>query len=283
MLSLSTPKETKGVIGERYDDTSGLQYLNARYYDPRLGMFVQPDWWEVTWAGEGTNRYSYSFNDPINGKDPSGHQAFGYSRDDFYRDLLVTSEIQFWGAADEVAPYGAIAADVALDFTPGIGDVKGVYEAEGPLETTIAIVGALTGPIGDATRRGTKTLKAMGIIGPASRRVYQEFKTFKEFKEALGAAGEGRVWHHIVEQCQGKCTRAQFSGEMINNTDNIVNIPREVNQRLADIYAGKQPYTQGKTLRDWLNDKPYEEQYRRGKELLEEEMERYEKDPENYR
>ncbi|MCB2130875.1 MAG: RHS repeat-associated core domain-containing protein [Rhodobacteraceae bacterium] len=72
-MTLSTPKETKGFIGERYDDTSGLQYLNARYYDPRLGMFLQPDWWEVTKQGVGTNRYSYSFNDPVNGRDPSGH------------------------------------------------------------------------------------------------------------------------------------------------------------------------------------------------------------------
>ncbi|MCB2127824.1 MAG: RHS repeat-associated core domain-containing protein, partial [Rhodobacteraceae bacterium] len=71
--TLSTPKETKGFIGERYDDASGLQYLNARYYDPRLAMFIQPDWWEVTWAGVGTNRYAYSFNDPVNGRDPSGH------------------------------------------------------------------------------------------------------------------------------------------------------------------------------------------------------------------
>ncbi|MGC1428522.1 MAG: RHS repeat-associated core domain-containing protein, partial [Albidovulum sp.] len=75
LLSLSTPKDTKGFIGERFDDSSGLQYLNARYYDPKLGMFIQPDWWEVTWAGVGTNRYSYSFNDPVNGRDPSGHNV----------------------------------------------------------------------------------------------------------------------------------------------------------------------------------------------------------------
>ncbi|AXX98385.1 RHS repeat-associated core domain-containing protein [Profundibacter amoris] len=37
-----------------------MQYLNARYYDPRLGMFIQPDWFEVTKAGVGTNRYAYS-------------------------------------------------------------------------------------------------------------------------------------------------------------------------------------------------------------------------------
>jgi RHS repeat-associated protein len=36
--------ETKGWIGERYDADAGLQYLNARYYDPALGLFLQPDW-----------------------------------------------------------------------------------------------------------------------------------------------------------------------------------------------------------------------------------------------
>ncbi len=59
--------------GERFDDQSGLQYLNARYYDPKLAMFIQPDWWEVTKPGVGTNRYAYSFNDPVNGLDPSGN------------------------------------------------------------------------------------------------------------------------------------------------------------------------------------------------------------------
>ena len=68
-----TMPEAKGFIGERFDGDAGLQYLNARYYDPRLGMFVQPDWWEVTQAGVGTNRYAYSFGDPVNGKDPGGH------------------------------------------------------------------------------------------------------------------------------------------------------------------------------------------------------------------
>ena len=60
-LTPLTLPESKGYIGERYDDASGLQYLNARYYDPRLAMFIQPDWWEVTQPGVGTNRYSYSF------------------------------------------------------------------------------------------------------------------------------------------------------------------------------------------------------------------------------
>jgi hypothetical protein len=30
--------EAKGFIGERYDAGAGLHYLNARYYDPELGL-----------------------------------------------------------------------------------------------------------------------------------------------------------------------------------------------------------------------------------------------------
>jgi len=72
-FDLTLKDETKGFIGERYDADAGLQFLNARYYDPELGLFIQPDWLEVTEAGVGANRYSYSFNDPVNLRDPNGN------------------------------------------------------------------------------------------------------------------------------------------------------------------------------------------------------------------
>lgn len=65
--------ETRGWIGERYDAGAKLQYLNARYYDPELGLFLQPDWFEVTNPFVGTNRYAYSLNDPVNFADPGGN------------------------------------------------------------------------------------------------------------------------------------------------------------------------------------------------------------------
>ncbi|MFP3345157.1 RHS repeat-associated core domain-containing protein, partial [Halomonas sp. SIMBA_159] len=37
---LATAEETKGFIGERFDAGAGLQYLNARYYDPELASFI---------------------------------------------------------------------------------------------------------------------------------------------------------------------------------------------------------------------------------------------------
>jgi RHS repeat-associated protein len=73
LLPGNTAPETKGWIGERYDADAGLQYLNARYYDPELSLFLQPDWFEVTKAGVGTNRFSYCFNDPVNLSDPNGN------------------------------------------------------------------------------------------------------------------------------------------------------------------------------------------------------------------
>jgi RHS repeat-associated protein len=63
----------KGYINERFDPETGLQYLNARYYDAHLGRFISPDWWDPTQSGVGTNRYAYSGNDPVNGSDPGGH------------------------------------------------------------------------------------------------------------------------------------------------------------------------------------------------------------------
>lgn len=68
-------REDKGWLGERYDPETNLQYLNARYYDPELGMFLQPDWFEVTKPGVGTNRYAYSFGDPVNKMDPGGNES----------------------------------------------------------------------------------------------------------------------------------------------------------------------------------------------------------------
>jgi RHS repeat-associated protein len=61
--------ESKGWIGEREEETE-LVHLNARYYDPEIGRFIAPD--PIVRPGQGLNRYSYSWNNPINFFDPSG-------------------------------------------------------------------------------------------------------------------------------------------------------------------------------------------------------------------
>lgn len=63
--------------GQVADEETGLVYYGARYYDPELGRFVQPD---PSGATDGTtqsfNRYSYCGNNPLNNTDPSGYSAF---------------------------------------------------------------------------------------------------------------------------------------------------------------------------------------------------------------
>ncbi|MBA3518700.1 MAG: RHS repeat-associated core domain-containing protein [Rhizobiales bacterium] len=66
---------SRGFIGERHNDETGLVFLNARYLDPRLGRFLSPDDFDPTLPGLGTNRYAYAGNDPINNADPNGHES----------------------------------------------------------------------------------------------------------------------------------------------------------------------------------------------------------------
>ena len=46
-------------------------------------MFVQPDWFEVTEPGVGTNRYAYCNNDPINCIDPTGNVGDNWATEDY--------------------------------------------------------------------------------------------------------------------------------------------------------------------------------------------------------
>ena len=60
--------------GGIYDESTGLYYLNARYYDPENGRFLTED----TYRGEVNDPdtlhlYAYCKNNPINYVDPSGH------------------------------------------------------------------------------------------------------------------------------------------------------------------------------------------------------------------
>ncbi len=66
--------------GQILDEETGLYYYGARYYDPELARFIQPDS-IVPSAGTGQalNRYSYCLNSPLKLTDPTGNYPYDFS------------------------------------------------------------------------------------------------------------------------------------------------------------------------------------------------------------
>jgi hypothetical protein len=239
--------------------------------------FISPDTWDPTMPGVGTNRYAYSENDPVNKSDPNGHCWTCKTQDDWdtynigqalsYYDRAesikngtdTTGGLRsIWGADDVFSGYGD-------EYASKVGvppDQQGLNpETRKTLEAGAAIIG------------GAAANRSAAGVGAAT---FKSYDSFNALKADLGPAGKGNVWHHIVEQCQSNCTRSSFPSRMINNTNNVVNIPSQVNQKIADLYASKQPYSQGKTVRDWLNGKPFKEQHDFGKKELDRAMKDHE-------
>jgi RHS repeat-associated protein len=83
----STPT-TWRFTGQREDATIGLYYFNARYLDPQLGRFTQPDT-IVPEPGnpQALNRYSYALNNPLRYTDPTGM----FSEDEIMQYLGVST------------------------------------------------------------------------------------------------------------------------------------------------------------------------------------------------
>ncbi|MFZ2357990.1 MAG: RHS repeat-associated core domain-containing protein, partial [Anaerolineae bacterium] len=73
-FTTGTTPTTWRFTGQREDATIGLYYFNARYLDPQLGRFTQPDTIVPEPSGpQALNRYSYVLNNPVRYRDPSGH------------------------------------------------------------------------------------------------------------------------------------------------------------------------------------------------------------------
>lgn len=125
----SLPFESRSFTAERQDST-GLVYLNARYYDPQLGRFISPD---PTIDGEdtvGLNRYAYAANDPVNQTDHTGlscQTPAGKKCDAKDEVKISRSEIidraQFW-VDHQPGPYydPEHFAPGDTGFSPGPGD-----------------------------------------------------------------------------------------------------------------------------------------------------------------
>lgn len=71
-VSNEESKVRYGFCAKPYDPIAGLYYNRARFYDPRLGRFTQPDPKELI---DGANTYVFARNNPLHYVDKSGFKA----------------------------------------------------------------------------------------------------------------------------------------------------------------------------------------------------------------
>jgi RHS repeat-associated protein len=68
----------RGFTFHEHMDSTGLINMNGRVYDPQIGRFVSADpIVQAPYYSQSLNRYSYLFNNPLSGSDPSGFMGPG--------------------------------------------------------------------------------------------------------------------------------------------------------------------------------------------------------------
>ncbi len=225
-----TATDTEGFIGERYDAETGLQYLNARYYDPTLGRFIQPDWWEVTKAGVGTNRYAYSFNDPVNKSDPSGH-------------AICRRNCKTGSGSQTKSNYSGprYSGSKSSDSSSGSSS-RTIRKSQNGATYRMANAGFKAASM--VIRRCPVCRQSLGKFSHLARNFphivqkvwhYRAYNSYRAFTRAMGPAGPNKEWHHIVEQ--GGKNAAQFAGKVLQNTNNIVALPRDIHIQISSHYS----------------------------------------------
>jgi len=99
-------------------------------------------------------------------------------------------------------------------------------------------------------------------VNPAG---FRSWGSFSGLKSALGSAGPGKQWHHIVEQTPGNVER--FGAQALHNTENVIPLEQTLHTRISALYSSIRWNITGSrslTVRQWLNTQPYEAQRKFG-------------------
>ena len=126
----------RGYTGHHQLDHLQLIHMNGRVYDPYLGRFISADpFIQDPYSSQSLNRYSYVWNNPVNGTDPSGYFLKGLYRGgkNFLQDnrRLIYSVAITAAGGWVVAPLAGaslVAGSAYVGFTAGLvgsgGDLK---------------------------------------------------------------------------------------------------------------------------------------------------------------
>jgi RHS repeat-associated protein len=286
------------------NDGNGLMFYNARYYDATIGRFIQADpIVAAPFNPQSLNRFAYVLNNPVKYIDPSGYAArcprspagSGSGEGDASESgddgggcgggTLTQTQPGSVGPDDRgpepppeppQPPETLEPPETPKSTENNPNDVlpKSIsWEVENwreppPLNRDGDEFGGsgITGvgippPVGFNWRDIIRQIVsgAAGVCGADQVRC---FTSFDKLKSALGSAGQGQAWHHIIEQRAVNIQR--FGSQSIHNTLNVVAVPAQVNQTIANYYSSIRPFTGGVTVRQWLTAQTYAEQFEFG-------------------
>lgn len=149
---MGTPQDGPGYTGHVDDLSSGLIYMQARYYDPQIGHFLSTDPAPPI-SGDifGFGRYGYGSNNPENRVDPTG-----------MADECSAACMRMRRIADSMGISGALRGNVT-GASGAMGQMRAVTNTlNGALETTAAEEISAASSAADAIPGATATACATG-------------------------------------------------------------------------------------------------------------------------
>ena len=264
-------------------------------YDPRNSEnYLDGEHNEGVYYSFNLNPYVYCYQSPVILVDPNGKQVKAI-KEWWMRNQMTTRTLGFIKGVGGVveAGIGAVGG-VATSWTGAGGVVGGLAVVHGSDVAASGFTQMITG--NETSSFTSQGLQAAGmskdnaelvdggigiILSAGAGSAYKAsvstskisagmgYATFNSFKQAKGSAGPGKAWHHIVEQTSGNVSK--FGAYKIHNTNNLIKLPYgagSIHAKVSGYYSSIQPFTGGKTVRQWLSTQSYDAQYKFGIETL---------------
>ncbi len=209
LSTTGTLKDTVGEInpyryrGYRYDDETGLYYLQSRYYSPVWGRFISPDS-QIAPSDDltGRNLFAYCGNSPVNRSDPSGHEWWHWAiaavvvaavavavvatAGGALPAVLAVAAVASGGAAATTAATVAAGAFIGASMALGVAALSAAassgspqeFAAQGNWGTVAATIGGgvFGGLASYSSSAGSKTTTGKGTQNPKVNAAVQRGK-----------------------------------------------------------------------------------------------------------
>jgi len=146
----------------------------------------------------------------------------------------------------------------------------GIHLANVGQVRAVAVVGSTVIISLPATAVAMAAQGSRGTAAGVSPAGFRSWGSFIGLKGALGSAGPGKNWHHIVEQTPGNVER--FRPHVLHNTENVIPLDEGLHTQVSAFFSRNNLRITGSrelTVRQWLSTQSYEAQRAFGLQAIE--------------